>query len=328
MVRKILRSILLFVACLSCLGTESASAHFPFHRHCFARPFCPTPVVWGAPCWPRYPVYCPPRVVCAPIYYRPVVYAPICYPTYCSPVIYDPFCYTSFGYSVAIQRTVVAQPIITNWTVSRSAPIATRQLARTTSVQPVVQKPSRQALTTYSPIWTESAVGLIDDMMDRGEWELAHQSLQRMNKIKTPLDRRVLLRQAVMDLVAHRESIDAPELDRIMDRFAQAAEKGSRFAPEELRGDSLSNYLRESRIELDPIFDSLAQRVIEQPERSGREMLLLSVLLKLDGQADRASLFAKESRMMAARSDAFRWKSVLQSLGREFDADALLASKD
>jgi hypothetical protein len=67
---------------------------------------------------------------------------------------------------------------------------------------------------------------------------------------------------------------------------------------------------------------------LQQPEKSGREMMLLTVLLKLDGQQDRARLFAKESRTLAARSDTFRWKSVLRSLDRPMDDDALLVAKD
>jgi len=208
-----------------------------------------------------------------------------------------------------------------------------------TSAQLVVNKPpalsqrvaaqrTPSTATTYSPVWTESAIGLIDEMMERGEWELAYQSLVRMEKITTPLNHRVVLRQAVMDLVAHRDQIDVARMDRVMDLLNKAAAAGSPFSPEDFRGASLSKYLQASDIELNPILDNLAQRVLQQPERSGRELLLLSVLLKLDGQQERSLLFAKESRTLAARSDAFRWKSVLQSLDRQIDQDALLATKD
>jgi hypothetical protein len=189
-----------------------------------------------------------------------------------------------------------------------------------------VKKEATPTLTTYSPVWTESAIGLIDDMMDRGEWELAHQSLQRMDKLSTPVSHRVLLRQAVMDLVAHRQDLNASHLDRIMDRFARAAHEGSQLAPEELRGNSLSSYLEVTGISVEKdLLDRLAQRVLRQPEQSGRELLLLSVLLNLDGQKERAQLFTNESRTLAAHSDSFRWQVVLRTLDQPSDSDALLA---
>jgi len=183
-------------------------------------------------------------------------------------------------------------------------------------------------LTTYSPVWTQSAVGLIDDMAERGEWELAQRSLQRMDSISTPLGHAVLLRRAVFDLVAHADTIDSAQMDRFLDRFNQAAEAGSRFESDELRGKTLSSYLRAASIDLNPILDRLAQRALETPDRSGREMLLLSVLLKLDNQPDRASLFADASGAVAERSLAFRWHSALQSVSPKIDRDTLLAAKD
>jgi hypothetical protein len=184
------------------------------------------------------------------------------------------------------------------------------------------------ALTTYSPVWTQSAVGLIDDMMERGEWELAQRSLQRMDSISTPLGHAVLLRRAVFDLVAHADTIESSQLDRLLDRFNQAAAAGSCFGSDELRGKSLGSYLRAASIDLNPILDRLAQRALETPERSGREILLLSVLLKLDHQPERASLFADASGAFAERSLAFRWHSTLQSVRPKIDGDTLLAAKD
>lgn len=350
---------------LGLLGLASASVSnhslqaqviFSHHRH--VRPFYPPSVVWGRVCyprittvncvstgiwggsfyrgfyplhgglWPSYSFYSCPKVVAAPVFYRPVVY---------TPVYYDSF---------------YCNPIVTTWSLSRATatptPIGTRQplyadSQRTKSLNPtsaqfLVEKKTRHVapgtsphasafVTTYSPIWTQSAVGLIDNMMERGEWQIAHQSLEGMEKISTPLTHRVLLRQAVMDLVANRESLDVARIDRVMDRLAEAAEAGSPFSPNEFRGASLSDYLRASDIDLNPILDQLAQRVLQQPGKSGREMMLLSVLLKLDGQQDRARLFAKESRTLAARSDTFRWKSVLRSLDRPVDDDALLVAK-
>jgi hypothetical protein len=314
-------------------SSNPLQAQFAFSHPCHVRPFCPPPVVWRRVCyprvatvsyvntgiwggsfyrgfypihgglWPSYSFYSFPTVYVTPVCYRPVVY---------TPVATQQRLYANSQRSNSLNRTS-AQPFVQKKNL------------------PVARGPSPHAgapLTTYSPIWTESALGLIDDMMERGEWQIAHQSLERMEKISTPLSHRVLLRQAVLDLVANRESIDIARMDRVMDRLAKAAEAGSLFSPDEFRGASLSDYLRASEINLNPILDQLAQRILQQPEKSGREMMLLTVLLKLDGQQDRARLFAKESRTLAARSDTFRWKSVLRSLDRPMDDDALLVAKD
>jgi hypothetical protein len=337
------RVIVLLFASWTLSSVHVALGQFPLRSHCHIRPVCPPPLAWGPVCYPRtfsYPYF---NVgIWGPSFHR--VYYPIhggCWPSYsysiCAPIIVAPVCYRPVVYTPVYYDPFPYPPSISTWSVSRSNRLAT-------SVQPVVQGPvvqrktlanSRarkqsvdQPLTTYSPIWTESAVGLIDEMVERGEIELAQQSLERMGKISTPLSHRVLVRQALIELVAHRDAIDVPRLDRVMDLFAKAAQAGNGFSTEEFRGASLSAYLRASDIELTEILDQLAQRALEQPDRSGREMLLLAVLLKLDGQKDRALLFADESRTLAARSDAFRWKSVLRSLDRQRDDDSLLAAKD
>jgi hypothetical protein len=252
------------------------------------------------------------------VIYRPAICAPVIY----DPVIYDPIpCATTFS-TLSVSRTTTAP----RW-AALQASSAQRVVRNETGLRvATVKKETQPVLTTYSPVWTEAAIGLIDDMMDRGEWELAHQSLQRMDKLSTPISHRVLLRQAVMDMVAHRQELNASHLDRIMDRFARAAEEGSQLAPEELRGNSLSAYLEDAGISLEEdLLDQLAQRVLRQPEQSGRELLLLSVLLSLDGQKERAQLFTNESRTLAAHSDSFRWQVVLRTLGQPSEGDALLA---
>jgi hypothetical protein len=340
----LVRVVTLLFASWTLSSVNVALGQFAVRSHCHLRSVCPPPLAWGRVCYPSpfsYPyfnvgiwghsfhrVYYPIQGWCWPSYSypscAPIVVAPVCYrPVAYTPVYYDPFPYTS----------------ISTWSVSRANSIASRNNRLATSVQPVAQSrvpaSSRvkqqavdQPLTTYSPIWTESAIGLIDEMVQRGEIELAQQSLERMEKISTPLSHRVLIRQALIELVANRDAIDVPRLDRVMDLFAKAAQAGNGFSPEEFRGASLTAYLRASDVDLTAILDQLAKRALEQPDRSGREMLLLAVLLKLDGQRDRALLFANESRTLAARSDAFRWKSVLRSLDRQRDDDSLLAAKD
>jgi hypothetical protein len=169
---------------------------------------------------------------------------------------------------------------------------------------------------------------LIDDMMKRGDWEVAYRSCQRMEEIPSPKNHRVLLRQAVLDLIAKRDSLTDGDLNRLMDRFSQAADAGSDFAENELAGGSLTEYLQHSDIALDNILNELSRRVLESPESSGREMLLVSVLLTLDGQHERAALFTNETRTLAALSDSFRWQAVLRSLDRQLERDTLIAAKD
>ncbi|MFN7733507.1 MAG: hypothetical protein ACK5OB_16540 [Pirellula sp.] len=166
----------------------------------------------------------------------------------------------------------------------------------------------------YSPVWTQSAVGLIDNLMDRGDWEIAFASCQRMEKVPSAQTHPVLLRQAIFELAAHRDAMNPSTLERILDKLNTAVTDGSQLSPSELRNGGLAQYLAPSGISLTDVMDQLSKQALEKPESSVEELLLLASLLTLDDQPERAELFAKEARAQAPLTDAFRWQSLLRTL--------------
>lgn len=340
------------------VAEPQAQAHFPCRLFCHARPYCPPPVVayggtgiWGCGfyrgyyginggCWPSYSYYNCPTVFCPPVVYPPVYYAPFCYRsvvyvpsvTYydpCPPIDYSPVIETQW---IESSEGAVYQSQRPTLSVSSKSRVTASSLTRAgrspRTVRVSDESLAKQVVQPYSPVWTDAAVGVLDDLVARGDFEVAYKASQRMEKVGSPLNHRVLLRQGLLELIANRDAMDAEVLEQVMDRFAQAADAGSEFQPTDLGGKTVSEYLDGSAIALDDVLDVLAKRVLANPSLSGREMVTLSVLLSLDVQTERSQLFHSESRTLAAHSDGFRWQSILRSLDRQSERDALLAAKD
>ncbi|MBM3963698.1 MAG: hypothetical protein FJ308_01320 [Planctomycetes bacterium] len=185
----------------------------------------------------------------------------------------------------------------------------------------VVKSDIPRPLQPYSPIWTESAVGLIDDMVSRGDWESALQGCLRMEKINSSKHHSILIRHAVFELVAIRQQVLETEsrsglekMDRVLDLLELACAQGGTIDSESLGGKTIGAYLDKSNIDAQNMMESLSRRVLAQPTESGREILLLATLLRMDGQSDRAELFARESASQAAMSESFRWNQLLRAL--------------
>lgn len=300
-------------------------------------------------CWPSYSyrrvVYTTP-LVSIPVFTEPVYFQPqvIYTPTFEAQTIYGSDCFSQSTLPVssshsspslrfsgsnlpsvrsqtnrtavahASHRSAVATPSSVQ-SLNTASFFISRDVWQTNPGATRVTKSDRvQPVQPYSPVWTESAVGLIDDMIDRGEWELAQQSCQRMEKIPSSKTAPVLLRQAVLDLVAHRESLTNAEIDRLLERFDEATIEGCTLQGSELRHGALSHYLEASCIGLTSILDRVSQRALEQPANSHRELLLLAALLALDNQQERAEVFAREAQAQAALEDSFRWHSLLRTL--------------
>jgi hypothetical protein len=187
------------------------------------------------------------------------------------------------------------------------------QLANSGS-QYVSKSDTPAPIQPYSPVWTQSAVGLIDNLMDRGDWEIASASCQRMEKVPSAQTHPVLLRQAIFELAAHRDAMNPSTLERILDKLNTAVIDGSQLSPSELRHGGLAQYLAPSGISLTEVMDQLSKRALEKPESSVEELLLIASLLTLDNQPERAELFAREARAQAPLTDAFRWQSLLRTL--------------
>ena len=285
-------------------------------------------------------------------YYTPTYYAPAYYPpVYYSPVYYSPAVYpcstwssvqTNVGFPIA--NNSLQQSSTANWmaaanqvktpmaapnrTFQTNSPLASLPVSKMDSLVKVSKesdvienerglrlvsnKPA--LLQPYSPIWSKAAVGLVDDMVAAGELDHANSSCKSMERITQPKGAGVYLRQALLKYFSNEGgSAQAPSTDEVLRLLELACAAGSQVLPNELSKDSLQDYFAACLVDVNAKMELLSQSVLESPMQSGRELLLLSALLKLDGQADRAKLFASEVEQQVAKSDSFRWKSLLDA---------------
>jgi hypothetical protein len=291
--------------------------------------FCYTPRYYSVNYYT--PTYFP------PVYYSPVYYAPAYYPcsTWSSvqtnigfPIANNSFPPTSTANWFAVGNQVKTPLFAQARTVQPNSPLASLPVSKMDSLTKVAKesdvkdndrglklvsnKPA--LLQPYSPIWTKAAVGIVDDMVAAGELDHAHSSCQSMERITQPKGAGVYLRQALLKYFANDgSSAEKPSIDEVLRLLELACEAGSRVLPNELAKDSLQDYFSACSVDVNEKLDRLSQSVLESPNQSGRELLLLAALLKLDGQADRAKLFATELEEQVAKSGSFRWNSLLDA---------------
>jgi hypothetical protein len=194
--------------------------------------------------------------------------------------------------------------------VSMPKPRIEELKAESASTITIVRKPV--VLKPYSPIWTKAAVGLVDNMIEEGRFEDAVASCKSMEKISEPKGAGVYLRQGITTLFSVRK-LDNAMLDRALDHLNDACLSGSQLSPMELdQGSTLTDYFRScDQVDIQSTLDELSKQILDQPSESFKQLIVLAVLLKLDGQEERASLFAQEALQHPARSN--RWTSVLHA---------------
>lgn len=314
------------------IAAEPASAHFPRlgFRHCYGGYYGGFHGGYhgGYHGWGNYgfvssyrvsPWCFAPRVV-RYNYYAPVVTWPISTyyvaPTYqVAPTYYVDPCAPTWGgvsYEVGTPFASTRGPRdflsdgSTVTTASASASVPKWGSSPTTMY--VAAKP--RVLQPYSPIWTKAAVGIVDEMIEKGRFDDAQASCSSMEKIQQPKGAGVYLRQGLIKYFATEDHTLA-STDQVLRLLEQACEAGSQLSAEELNCQSLREYFAACAIDLDATLESLSRTVLENPENSEREILLLTVLLKLEGQTERAQLFAREAGQLAARSGKSQWNNVL-----------------
>ena len=272
----------------------------------------------------------------APVYYPPVYYAPAWSPCYTWSSVQ-----TNVGFPVANNSTprilstgsfvagqmnspLSLQPrqfqSVTpprGMQVSKMAPIERETKIDSAAVnEPGIKLVSNKPalLQPYSPIWTKAAVGIVDDMVAAGELDHAHSSCKSMERITQPKGAGVYLRQALLSYFSTDvSSIATPSTNEILKLLELACEAGSRVQPSELSKNSLQDYFAACKVDVIGTMEQLSKSVLESPNNSGSELLLLAALLKLDGQQDRAQLFASEVEDQFAKAGQFRWHSLLEA---------------
>ena len=267
-----------------------------------------------------------------PTYYAPVYYAPAYYP----PVYYVPACNTwssvnlNVGFPVASNSSSTIQvtsPLaMQSGTIPSKAALAGIQVAKVTRPEIVdndamadkkgIHLISRKPvlLQPYSPIWTKAAVGIVDDMIAAGEFDHAHSSCKSMERIKQSKGAGVYLRQALLNYFSDdASSKQKASTEDILNQLELACEAGSQVHSSELSKASLQDYFAACSVDVTGSMDLLSKSVLDSPDHSERKLLLLSALLKLDGQTDRAQLFASEVQGQVPNTGSFRWKNLLHS---------------
>ena len=285
----------------------------------------------------------------SPTYFAPVYYSPDYYaPAPCSTWSDVPF---STGFSVGansfrVPNTAVsfaAPSFASNSRLSNSAPLALQNrtiqtraplagltvggklisnrepVSETIDLGLVATEPGKKmvsykptVLQPYSPIWTKAAVGIVDDMIAAGELDHAHSSCKSMERVTQPKGSGVYLRQALLNYFSTEASFTQTSSDgEVLKLLELACNSGSMLQPSELAKDSLHVYFAACAVDVSGKMEQLSKSILESPEHSGQELLLLSALLKLEGQDDRAKLIATEAAEQASKSSSFRWNSLL-----------------
>jgi len=166
-------------------------------------------------------------------------------------------------------------------------------------------------LQPYSPVWTKAAVGIVDDMVARGDLDDAYSSCKSMERITQPKGAGVYLRQALLSYFSIEvDEAKKPSTDDVLKLFELACEGGSMLQPSELAKDSLQDYFVACTVDVNRTLESLSKSVLDSSNQSGQDLLLLAALLKLEGQDDRARLFATEVKEQASMSNVIRWNAI------------------
>lgn len=190
---------------------------------------------------------------------------------------------------------------IPNTATENSKSIRDHSGTRVVSKKPSIVEP-------YSPVWTKAAVGLVDDMIREGRFDDAVASCRSMEKISQSKGAGVYLRQAITSFFS-QEADETAKWNKAISFLDHAFRAGAQLSTAEIPKGSLTEYLAPSSIDVSSAFESLSQRILENPESSMRELVLLSVMLKLDGQSTRSKLFASEAQSWVNANP--RWQGLL-----------------
>jgi len=284
----------------------------------------------------------------APVYYTPAYYTPSYYaPAYCAPTYYAPTCYTNSwsgvqqntGYSIAntnTNRAFQSTSFAANKMVSNALAMQTRApqsrilggipIAKLNSVEDTVDSVEKETLDQgihlvsnkpailkpYSPVWTKAAVGIVDEMVARGDLDDAYTSCKSMERITQPKGAGVYLRQALLSYFSVEvNEAKKPSTGDVLMLLELACEGGSMLQSSELAKDSLQDYFAACTVDVNRTLESLSKSVLDSPNQTGQDLLLLAALLKLEGQDDRAKLFASEVKEQASKINAIRWNAIM-----------------
>ncbi len=174
-------------------------------------------------------------------------------------------------------------------------------------------KPGISPLRPGEGVWDASAIGILDDLVRRGEFAAALQSCESMAKNSQGMSKGVSLRHAVLKLFAPETE---SELSAVLDLLNTACAAGSNLRGEELGGGTLRAFLESTPVSLDESLNQFSRLTLENPGTAVGNLLLISALLKLDGQHERSRIFAEEAFERASQTGDLNWSSLMMTLRR------------
>lgn len=174
-------------------------------------------------------------------------------------------------------------------------------------------KPGISPLRPGEGVWDASAIGILDDLVRRGEFAAALQSCESMAKNSQGMSKGVSLRHAVLKLFAPETE---SELSAVLDLLNTACAAGSNLRGEELGGGTLRAFLESTPVSLDESLNQFSRLTLENPGTAVGNLLLISALLKLDGREERSRIFAEEAFERASKTGDLNWSSLMMTLRR------------
>jgi hypothetical protein len=182
---------------------------------------------------------------------------------------------------------------------------------RTSSKSIVVSKPAIKPQISASLAWSDSASGLVDEMVLAGDMPNALRSCDAMASNRQPMNKGIYLRHAILKLFTPDSETD---LEKVLDLLNMSAAAGGEINPSELGVSTLRDYLEPSRVGLQESLNQLSQSALQGKTDGAADLLLIAALLKLDGQSERSKLFASEAFEKASVSENFAWHSLLAAV--------------
>jgi hypothetical protein len=128
---------------------------------------------------------------------------------------------------------------------------------------------------------------------------------------RQPMNKGIYLRHAILKLFTPDTETD---LEKVLDLLNMSAAAGGEINPSELGGTTLRDYLKPSRVGLQDSLNQLSENALQGKTDGAADILLIATLLKLDGQSERARLFASEAFEKASVSENFVWHSLLAAV--------------
>ncbi len=160
--------------------------------------------------------------------------------------------------------------------------------------------------------WAESAIGTVDTFVKEGNLESALSSCEAMVS-NSQLPAALYLRHAVLKLFTPGKETD---VDTVLHLLNRACASGCELHPKELGAKSIQVYFKPTDIPFDQTLDALSKIALDESELAVGNLLLIASLLKLDGQPERAKVFAQEAFDRAAATGELQWNSLLVTLLR------------